>query len=602
MEPLLNNREDIVKNRAGLGAGFTLIEVVVAVGIFSIIASSIYLAYSNLVDVIIRNQWRTDAVSLLENEIEVVRTMPYEDVGLVGGYPVGELMPYKTVDVLGTVFVLRTTVRNIDDPFDGVAGGQPNDTAPADYKMVELSAECSSCSGFPTITMTTTVAPKNLETATNNGSLFINVFDSYGQPISGANVHVTNAGITPPLTLDDTTNISGMLQLIDIPTSTAAYRITVTKSGYSTEKTYPIGDPENPNPAKPHATVASQQVTGISFEIDKVSTVTLQTIDNFCAAVTGVDFLMEGQKLIGALPDVLKLSTTSATDANGTKVFSNVEWDTYTITNTDSQYALSGTTKLMPLKVDPNTAVSATWTMAPQNPSALLVVISDASSGQLLDDATVELQKTGYDRTLVAKRRSLTETDWSQNRFSAQSGGVETENPTGRLALKESGGVYSTTTQEWLESATIDFGTQSTSLFDISWQPAQQPPQTGQDSVRVQIATNNDYVTWNYVGPDGTAGSYFTAGGGTLHQSQSNNRYLRYKVFFSTASETATPVVEDVTLSFSSSCIPSGQAYFDGLGAGTYTITVQRSGYQTYQDTSLVIDGNWKEYGAMLSQ
>ena len=52
----------------------------------------------------------------------------------------GVLEHTKNITRNGVVFNLVTTVRNIDDPYDGVVGGSPNDTAPADYKLVEISS------------------------------------------------------------------------------------------------------------------------------------------------------------------------------------------------------------------------------------------------------------------------------------------------------------------------------------------------------------------------------------------------------------------------------------------------------------------------------
>ena len=56
--------------------------------------------------------------------------------------------------------------------------------------------------------------------------------------VGTATVRVINASVTPAIDITDTTNVSGSLQLVGIPTSTQGYRITVTKSGYSSERTY----------------------------------------------------------------------------------------------------------------------------------------------------------------------------------------------------------------------------------------------------------------------------------------------------------------------------------------------------------------------------
>lgn len=127
------------------------------------------------------------------------------------------------------------------------------------------------------------------------------------------------------------------------------------------------------------------------------------------------------------------------------------------------------------------------------------------------------------------------------------------------------------------------------------------PPQTGVDSFRLQIAANNDDSTWNFIGPDGTSGSYYTVSSPTVHSSHDNNRYLRYKVFLQTANETFTPTLENIDFEFSSSCIPDGQAFFNGLASDTYTLTVQKTGFQTFTDTNVLISSDWQDYEVTLT-
>lgn len=81
----------------------------------------------------------------------------------------------------------------------------------------------------------------------------------------------------------------------------------------------------------------------------------------------------------------------------------------------------------------------------------------------------------------------------------------------------------------------------------LSWS-ANVPSQTGADALRFQVASNNDNATWNYIGPDGTAASYYTASGTQIHTSHNGSRYIRYKAYLQTANATYTPTVYDVSL------------------------------------------------------
>ena len=135
-----------------------------------------------------------------------------------------------------------------------------------------------------------------------------------------------------------------------------------------------------------------------------------------------------------------------------------------------------------------------------------------------------------------------------------------------------------------LISSTFDTGDFS-NFYQISWSPQTQPSQTGTSSVRFQIATNNDNSTWNFLGPDGTSATYYTGSGGSISSAHNNMRYLRYKAYLQTANTAYTPNVSNVSITFTSACTPLGQILFQGLPSGTYTVSVSKSGYQTYTST-----------------
>ncbi len=69
-------------------------------------------------------------------------------------------------------------------------------------------------------------------------------------------------------------------------------------------------------------------------------------------------------------------------------------------------------------------------------------------------------------------------------------------------------------------------------------------------SVTIQIATNNDNATWNYVGPDGTAFSQY-ATSSAIPLNKINGRYFRYLATLNTSSKNVTPDLLDVALTYS---------------------------------------------------
>jgi hypothetical protein len=60
-----------------------------------------------------------------------------------------------------------------------------------------------------------------------------------------------------------------------------------------------------------------------------------------------------------------------------------------------------------------------------------------------------------------------------------------------------------------------------------------------------------------------------------------------------------TPSVSDVSFTFTSACVPPGQVLFKHLGSGNYSVSVAKSGYQTYSGTANVNTG-WQNFDVSL--
>jgi type II secretory pathway pseudopilin PulG len=451
----MNKRFKIYSQKSKVNS-FTLVEVLVGIAVFIIIAVSVYQAYARAMEAVRLLRIKTDAIALANEQFEIMRNLPYADVGISGGIPSGKIPHIQNLTRDNILFTVETTIRNIDDPFDGtfLLG---TDTAPSDYKLAEIKISCSSCKNFSPLTFSTHVAPKNLEMASTNGALFVQVFDAVGQPVQGANVLIKNNQPPPlcqvcPIEINDTTNNDGMLQIVDVPPGISAYEITVSKPGYSKDHTYLAGAPENPNPSKPHANVAVQQLTQISFSIDKVSTLNVSSVTQTCAGVGNIDFSLQGSKLIGTNPNVIKYSASHVTNGSGRETISNLEWDTYNINFTDTAYDLAGSIPLGPFALNPGIDQDLKFVVEPKNPRALLVTVKDAGTQLPLSDASVQLSGTGYDITLTTGRGFLRQTDWSggsgqedftePTRYFASDGNIEIADPIGELRLKK----YSTNT------------------------------------------------------------------------------------------------------------------------------------------------------------
>jgi hypothetical protein len=97
-----------------------------------------------------------------------------------------------------------------------------------------------------------------------------------------------------------------------------------------------------------------------------------------------------------------------------------------------------------------------------------------------------------------------------------------------------------------LTSSTHDTG-YATDFGTISWNAAT-PAGT---AIKFQIATNNDNSTWNFKGPGGDSGTYYTSSGAGIWTGHDNDRYIKYKAFLSTTDTSATPTFHDISITYS---------------------------------------------------
>lgn len=379
--------------------GFTLIETLIGATVFVLVALSAYQAFGLLMDTVSISKAKIAATSIANENFEIIRNLPYEDVGIPNGIPEGEIPRDKTTTRDGYVFDILTTIRNIDDPFDGTVGGTPSDNlSPADYKLVDLDITCTNCKVSSPLKFVTIVAPHALETLSINGALFVRVSDSNGLPIQGASVHIENTEIVPNIIIDETTDNDGWIKIVDAPPGTNVYNIIATKAGFSTDQTYPIGGEAGTDPISPDVTVVVQQVSSRNFTIDKLSSLTISSVDSTCVALPNIGFSLTGTKIIGT-PSILKYDTHDfSTDGSGNTTISDLEPDTYNTTLVSSSYDLAGMDPSPLFNLSPEENKALQLVVIPHLDKALLISVKD-STNLPIDGASVLLEKTGFSET-----------------------------------------------------------------------------------------------------------------------------------------------------------------------------------------------------------
>lgn len=581
--------------------GFTLIEIVAGIAIFGLLVVAVIGAYGALTKSIRVARMKTITASLAASELEVVRNMSYVSIGTVVGNPNGNLPDEnsarsETVD--GVVFVVYYEVTYMDDPADGtVLAG--TDSSPTDYKQVKLflkNTVTDEVSSF-----VTSVSPKGVEGLSDAGAILILVFDAAGQPVENASVTIENDSVNPSIILNRTSDSEGRVLEVGLPASVNGYHIEAGKTGYTTDQTYPI-TVENPNPINPDATVVEGVVTQVSMQIDLVSVLNLKTLNSLCQSIDGVGLNVRGEKLIGLLPDVYKFDNDYMSSA-GLVALADLEWDTYIPTLLPSQpYTLLGTSPVQEITVLPGTTHTFTMILGDAGTGySLLVLVKDSGSGAAIEGATVHLRKGGsvpqdyYGTTGGSVWR---QTDWTggqgqetwtlSDKYFDDDGNVDINSvPTG-LRLRKVTGRY--VSPGSLESSTFDTGTSETNFTSLEWEPTSQDPSA---TLSFQIATNNDNATWEYLGPDGTADTYYTVSGTTINLIHDNSRYVRYKAYLSTTNDKKTPILTSLIINYVSGCYTPGQVSFTDLTQGqNYDLDVSATGYQTYIEQNISITGN----------
>ena len=69
---------------------------------------------------------RITATALANEQLEIIRNLPYSEVGTVGGLPHGLIPATQNLNRDGQDFIVHTIIRSLDDPFDGQVGSSTN--------------------------------------------------------------------------------------------------------------------------------------------------------------------------------------------------------------------------------------------------------------------------------------------------------------------------------------------------------------------------------------------------------------------------------------------------------------------------------------------
>lgn len=386
--------------------GQALLEVLIALAIFLILAHALFTLVTTTYSVNTFNKSRITARHLAQEKIETIRNMPYADIGTVGGIPTGDLQQNEAKNINGLNYNINTTIVYIDDPFDGT---MPEDILPTDYKRVsvEISWEGLESSKKSPLKMITDISPNGIETTVSGGILSIYVFDANAKPVPQADVTIVSTGTTPLINMTIKTADNGRVILPGAPTcKKACYSISVSKSGYSSERTYSTTEVDNP--AKPYLSVLQGQISEASFSIDKIGSLNIHSHkdreSNF-EVLPNTTFTIHGEKIIGTDSDdnpVYKYQNTFATDSVGEKILNNMEWDNYTISIIPTVGDISGLNPPPAIPLLPNTNLDVSFAVSSDSTNSVLLSFVNPSGIQVASVSARLYDNSGFEATATS--------------------------------------------------------------------------------------------------------------------------------------------------------------------------------------------------------
>ncbi len=371
--------------------GFSLVEVLVGSFLLLIVFLGIFLAYQLGLKVVSQSKNRVIATAIVNGELEKIRNLPYESVGVDGEFPDGILEASKIISLNGVNYTVEIRVDYVVDSADGISS--PSDTCPNDYKRVSVKVSWSGIFGGE-VQSVADISPKTLiqECNETGGVLLIQVFDAYGIMVSSPLIEVRD-----PLTDEVIKNAVPAEGRYFFSLASGTYKVVVSKTNYSSSRTYGID--EVTTPEKPHALILEGEVTEVSFSIDELSSMTVQTRGSQGAGfpiINGVTFNLSGAKIIGLDAEgdpVYKYSENHTSVPPGQVYIPNLEWDSYTfsVSSLDLTAVESppGTEITPPFGLSPGTNETVRLILEAEN--SLLVTVQDVDTGGPIFSAEVIL-------------------------------------------------------------------------------------------------------------------------------------------------------------------------------------------------------------------
>lgn len=397
-----------------IARGFTLIEAMVFLFVFSVITTAFYQAWSLGTRQMINSKDRLGATAIADQQMEIIRSLTFDNIGTTHGIVPGTIKDDQDISANTTLYHVNTLVEYIDDPTDGTSA-TGTDSAPNDYKRAIVTVTWGGGTASEEVKMSSLFSIDGVESVlAGTGILSINILNAAGQGVPGATVHIVNSAVSPAIDFTAPTDASGNLTYPGTPASTQKYQISVSKNGYYPNTTYPPYPTSSFKPVNVPASVVAGRLTSTTLLCDQQSTIEFRTRDPAGGAIPNIGFTIAGGLAIGNAPGtgalVYGFSQAASTDASGGIAFPNRSMGLYTATMNASVTGYRFL-RMDPQTTDPNLISllpgadqTATMVLANKAVSSIIFTVKRASDGAVVGGANVELSDAslGYDVTVTA--------------------------------------------------------------------------------------------------------------------------------------------------------------------------------------------------------
>lgn len=366
-------------------AGFALVELLVSMFLLAIILISFALALVSSLRAFSFARAKTVGSQIATKQVEDIRSLPYDQVGTVGGNPPGSVASPTTTTVTGTAYTATVSISYSNDPIPG--GFQTF----ANYKLVRVTITTPRFSA-PVAKVETKVAPPTQPSLTKAVAKVQVIDYALNAPVQSASVQLLTG---PDAPRTETTPADGTVifaALAPNPPSgpSAYYDIAVSMPGYEV-----LPEDVSPAPAT-HAQLTAGQFFTTAVRIFKPATINVDLRDSLGGPFAGTATVTVSSPR-GAETFVTSTGSLSLSRIAGASIVPGLEY-TIGATNGTTHFARA-VAKAVPDNYPLVLSSTFTLTMSPYSTAKLQVQVRDAGGGPI-PDAQV-LAEAGPQNVLV---------------------------------------------------------------------------------------------------------------------------------------------------------------------------------------------------------